>query len=121
MHYVISDSEGNTLDTFREERKAEQALLAMVADEPEGAKELLLLAHEDDGSPVGSARLYEDVLRSRTNDLAAAGVLQRSRDRLVHWKATTVSTQTVGSTVITEITRSDRPKGANATDDRVPA
>lgn len=61
MHYVISDSEGNTLDTFRDERDAELALLAMVAAQPSDANELLLLAHADDGTPVGAARLAQDI------------------------------------------------------------
>lgn len=121
MYYVITDSEGNTLDTFRDGREAEQALLAMVTDEPGDANELLLLAHEDDGSPVGSARLYEDVLRARTTDLAAASALQRTSARLIRWQATTVFARTVGSTVVAAVKSSDLPHNANATDDKVPA
>ncbi len=119
MYYVITDSEGTTLDTFRDEREAEQGLLAMVAAEQGAENELLLLAHEDDGTPVGGARLYEDVLRARTTDLAAASALARSNARLVQWYATTASTQTIGSAIIATVKSADLPQPANATDDRV--
>jgi hypothetical protein len=61
MEYVITDSEGNTLDTYRDEREAERALLDIVAEHPADSRRVLLIAYADDGSAVGDARLAEDV------------------------------------------------------------
>jgi hypothetical protein len=63
MYYIISDSEGSTVDSFSDERAAEAELLTL-AQRHEGSGEVFfLLAYEDDGRPVGEARLAEDVLR----------------------------------------------------------
>jgi hypothetical protein len=61
MYFAISDSEGNTVESFHEEAEAERALLAMVDECPADADELLLLAYEDDGTPAGDARLASDL------------------------------------------------------------
>lgn len=63
MYYVISDSEGSTLDTFHGELDAMRALVAMVSRRPQDRDELLLLAYADDGTPTGVARLVDDVVR----------------------------------------------------------
>lgn len=79
MYYAISDSEGNTLDSFRDERIAEQSLLVMVAERPEDEDELLLLAYDDAGNPVGAARLAVDIRQER-----GAAALER---RTASWYA----------------------------------
>lgn len=74
MFYVISDSEGNTLDSFRNAREAEEGLLAMVAERPEDENDLLLLVHDDAGEPAAAARLAADVRQER-----AGAALERIR------------------------------------------
>jgi hypothetical protein len=113
MHYVISDSEGNTLDTFRDERAAERVLLVMVAERPEDENELLLLAYDDEGEPAGPARLATDV---RCGSALAA--IERCRSSLWYTMATCSSPRTVGSAIFGAMTTTSSTSGAN-TDGRV--
>jgi len=63
MYHVISDSEGSTVDSFSDEHEAEAELLALTQRHGGSGEIFFLLAYEDDGRPVGEARLAEDVLR----------------------------------------------------------
>src|SRR4051812_19705104 len=55
MHFAIIDAGGTTLDTFREQRGAVAAVLAMIEHDYAAAKDVFLLAYGDDGAPYGEA------------------------------------------------------------------
>jgi hypothetical protein len=69
MYYVISDSEGSTLDTFTDERAAEDALVELSRRHERSGETFFVLAYEDDGRPVGEARLVGDVLQQQLSGL----------------------------------------------------
>lgn len=106
MYYVISDSEGSTLDTFRDESDAMHALVGMVSRQPADREELLLLAYRDDGAPLGAARLVDDVLRE-----VREAALQRLRER-VHELCPISGTRTASVRIVDRPTadREERPQ-----------
>lgn len=53
MYYVLMDSTGNLIESFRDEDAARAALEEIVENEPEAAEDVVLLAYEDDGTPGG--------------------------------------------------------------------
>jgi hypothetical protein len=69
MYYAISDSEGSTLDTFTDERAAEDALVELSQRHDTSGETFFLLAYEDDGSPIGDARVVGDVLQHQLSGL----------------------------------------------------
>lgn len=64
MYYVLVDSEGNRLDAFHEEQAAHEALLAMVAEDPDAANDVLLFSYRDDGGREGEALMFADLADS---------------------------------------------------------
>lgn len=114
MYYVISDSEGKTLDTFRDADRAEQALLVMVARRPEDESDLLLLAYDEAGEPAGPARLAADVRQERQ-----AVALERMRAAMWYSLTGGHGTATVGSAILGAVTVTGSAAEENDTDGRV--
>jgi hypothetical protein len=61
MEYVILDSAGNAVASFHDDATARATLYAIVEVEPDAADHLVLLAYDDEGMPVGEAKMYVDV------------------------------------------------------------
>jgi hypothetical protein len=55
MDYMILDSAGNALASFDDELEARATLHSIVAVDPDAADEVVLLAYNDEGIPVGEA------------------------------------------------------------------
>jgi hypothetical protein len=55
MDYMILDSAGNALASFEDELTARATLHAIAAVDPEAREQVVLLAYDDDGMPVGDA------------------------------------------------------------------
>ena len=85
MRYLILDNMGNAVDAFRTRVAAEATLRAIVADEPDAADVLCVLAYNDDGRPVGDAKMYDDlppaarVVRSAWTFSTTSGLLRDAR------------------------------------------
>ncbi len=65
MRFAISDIEGDTLDTYEDQRTAVEGIFDLIDRRPMTARELFLLAFNDDGSPVGEAVRGDELLRRR--------------------------------------------------------
>jgi hypothetical protein len=65
MRFAISDIEGDTLDTFDDQRGAVAAMFELIDQSPMSAAELFLLAFNDDGSPFGQAVRGDELLHRR--------------------------------------------------------
>lgn len=61
MQYLMTDSEGNVLDTFTNEVAARSALRAVVSNAPSAIDEVLLVPYNDDGTPAGDAMMFRDI------------------------------------------------------------
>jgi hypothetical protein len=65
---MILDSAGNAIASFTDEMTARATIHAIIRIEPESADELVLLAYDDDGMPVGQAQTFFDVPPAVTID-----------------------------------------------------
>lgn len=61
MNFMILDSNGNALDAFESYWAARDELRTMALDDPQAARDLALLAFDDDGLAVGEAVVAADV------------------------------------------------------------
>ena len=75
MYYAISDNEGNAVDSFSDQHQAQAELLALT--ERHSGETFFLLAYDDDGRPVGEARLAEDLL-TRVSLVSAPDIVRIS-------------------------------------------
>ena len=66
MKYMILDSRGNAVDAFSTQVAARATLRAIVAEEPDAADELVLLAYNAEGRPVGEAATFYDLAPAAT-------------------------------------------------------
>jgi hypothetical protein len=62
MYFAISDAEGNTVESFTDERAAERRLIELTESVLGTDEVYVLLGYTDDEEPAGEARLVEDVL-----------------------------------------------------------
>lgn len=69
MTYMILDSTGSAINAFDDAVTARAALRAIVAEDPEAAAYVLLLAYDDGGSVVGPAVTFAD-LPAHTAEIA---------------------------------------------------
>jgi hypothetical protein len=75
MKYLILDSTGSAVNEYADEVAAHVGLRNLVAEEPEAADHLALLAYGDDGQPVGGAVTFDDLPPSTTRVNQTAWVL----------------------------------------------
>src|SRR5947208_399272 len=61
MHYVISDIQGSTVDSFAGPLEARRAFFLLAAEQPHLRNELFLLLYDDQGGPVGDALTVDDL------------------------------------------------------------
>lgn len=62
MDYMIFDSTGDAIESFKVERRAIEALVERARGDVDAARELILLAFDRDGIAVGEAVTVADVL-----------------------------------------------------------
>jgi hypothetical protein len=62
MFWALYDSEGRRHGSFEEESAAREALIETVRARPALESELVLLAYDDDGEPIGDGVMFEDLL-----------------------------------------------------------
>jgi hypothetical protein len=72
MRFVITDSEGNLLDSFDDELTAHLALREIAADDPDDRP--FLLAYSDDGTPVGEAVTVDELPVTLVKSVLNVGV-----------------------------------------------
>jgi|tagenome__1003787_1003787.scaffolds.fasta_scaffold20873999_3 hypothetical protein len=65
MRFVISDIEGDTLDTFETQRDAVDAALAMMDNHSVAPGGIVLLAYQNDGTPFGPGVRGDAILRRK--------------------------------------------------------
>lgn len=61
MDYMILDSRGDAVATFDDETAARATLRAIAQSEPDVASDLVMIAYDDDGMPVGEAVTAADL------------------------------------------------------------
>ncbi len=78
MHFVIFDSTGNLVASFADEREALAEMAQIGAESPEAIGELALITHDDNGMPVGEARILsaEDLEQVHRASVTVAGQTQ---------------------------------------------
>lgn len=67
MTWMLLDGTGNAIDTYDDEVAAHAALRALVEAEPAARDEVVLLAYDGEGMPVGDAITFEDLGISTVN------------------------------------------------------
>jgi hypothetical protein len=75
MHFVIFDSTGNLVASFADEQQALAEMAQMGAESPEAIGELALITYDDNGMPVGDARILsaEDLEQVHGASITVAG------------------------------------------------
>jgi hypothetical protein len=61
MTYMILDSTGSAVASFDDETAARATMRAIVQYEPEAAEHVVMIAYDDDGTPVNDAVTYDDL------------------------------------------------------------
>lgn len=97
MHYLMTDSEGNVLDTFVDDVTARSALRTVVNNSPGAIDDVLLVPYNDDGSPAGEAVMFRDITADVVS-LAMDLAFTHSIRSYVYETVTPVYTQTIKKT-----------------------
>lgn len=63
MYYVLLDSTGNLIESYREEDAAQAALARIIEDEPDAVDDVVLIAYDEAGD-----RVEDPVFVARTED-----------------------------------------------------
>jgi len=61
MTFMIIDSTGNAIEAFEDVAQGREVLRAIVTNDPTAARELALIAFDDDGNAVGDPEIAADL------------------------------------------------------------